>query len=111
MRLARRATPPEGYAGADCDGAWVIEVSDAGDGVPAAHLDRLFIPFFTTKPTGTGLGLAISDKVARAHHGHLRYLRRDERTVFELVLPALLNEDPQQESGGATKRGAQQARG
>jgi len=64
-----------------------LEVVDEGAGVAPEHLDRLFIPFFTTKPHGSGLGLAICDKVVRAHDGLLRYLRRDGRTVMRTVLP------------------------
>jgi signal transduction histidine kinase len=65
-----------------------IDVVDAGAGVAEANIDRLFIPFFTTKSQGTGLGLAISDKVARAHGGHLRYFRENQRTVMRIVLPS-----------------------
>jgi signal transduction histidine kinase len=68
-----------------------IDVIDAGPGVAEENIDRLFIPFFTTKAQGTGLGLAISEKVARAHGGHLRYLREHDRTVMRVVLP--LRED------------------
>jgi signal transduction histidine kinase len=52
-----------------------IRVRDNGDGIPAAVRDRLFTPFFTTKPAGagTGLGLSISyDIVVQLHKGNLR---------------------------------------
>jgi signal transduction histidine kinase len=76
--------------GADPDGpATVVEIVDAGSGVDAADIDRLFIPFFTTKAEGTGLGLAISEKIVRAHGGTLRYERVEGRTVFRVVLPEL----------------------
>jgi two-component system nitrogen regulation sensor histidine kinase GlnL len=65
----------------------VLEVIDAGNGVPDEHLDRLFVPFFTTKPKGTGLGLAISEKIVRAHEGTLRYLRRDSQTILRALVP------------------------
>jgi signal transduction histidine kinase len=39
--------------------------------VPADILDRIFNPFFTTKPLGSGLGLAIVRKVVDAHDGHI----------------------------------------
>ena len=64
-----------------------LEVIDRGSGVPAEHLDRVFVPFFTTKPEGTGLGLAISEKIVRAHDGTLRYHREGGDTIFRLVLP------------------------
>ena len=69
--------------------ALLFEVVDQGAGVPDEHVDRLFVPFFTTKPEGTGLGLASSDKIVRAHGGLLRYLREDRRTIFRAVLPSL----------------------
>ena len=66
----------------------MVEIDDGGRGVDPADIDRLFIPFFTTKPEGTGLGLAISEKIIRAHGGTLRYERVAGRTVFRIVLPA-----------------------
>jgi signal transduction histidine kinase len=68
-------------------GEAVVEIDDGGAGVNPGDIDRLFIPFFTTKSDGTGLGLAISDKIIRAHEGTLRYERRSGRTIFRIVLP------------------------
>jgi two-component system, LuxR family, sensor kinase FixL len=52
-----------------------VEVSlrDTGPGVPADQVERIFDPFFSTKPEGTGLGLAISTTILREHGGALRY--------------------------------------
>jgi signal transduction histidine kinase len=49
----------------------VVEVADNGPGVSPEILDRIFNPFFTTKPQGSGLGLAIVRKIVDAHNGHL----------------------------------------
>jgi signal transduction histidine kinase len=49
----------------------VIEVQDDGPGIAADVADRVFNPFFTTKPKGTGLGLSIVRKVVDAHDGHI----------------------------------------
>jgi len=51
-----------------------IKIGDNGNGIPADHLDKIFQPFFTTKPTGegTGLGLSLSyDIVTKVHGGEL----------------------------------------
>ena len=49
----------------------IIEISDTGVGVPQGNIDRLFEPYFTTKPDGTGLGLAITYKIIEAHNGEI----------------------------------------
>jgi len=67
----------------------VLEIIDTGTGVKAGDIDRLFVPFFTTRPEGTGLGLAIADKIVRAHGGTLRYERDAGCTIFRIVLPEL----------------------
>ena len=48
-----------------------IEVTDDGPGVPSDVMDRIFSPFFTTKPQGSGLGLAIVRKIVDAHDGRI----------------------------------------
>lgn len=52
----------------------VIAVSDSGPGIPREERDRIFNPFYTTKPVGqgTGLGLSISDGIVREHRGLIR---------------------------------------
>jgi PAS domain S-box-containing protein len=56
------------------DECLVIAVSDSGPGIPAEQRDRIFNPFYTTKPVGqgTGLGLSISDGIVREHGGQIR---------------------------------------
>ncbi len=46
-------------------------VEDEGTGIPQEHLDRIFQPFFTTKPQGTGLGLAITHQIVKDHGGNI----------------------------------------
>ncbi len=57
-----------------------VRVTDAGGGIPAHQLARLFQPFYTTKPGGTGLGLCLARKIVQAHGG--------EMTVLSPVHPA-----------------------
>ncbi len=66
----------------------VVEVADNGPGVPADLTDRIFNPFFTTKPQGTGLGLAIVRKIVDAHDGQIDLDSSPETgTRFRVTLP------------------------
>jgi two-component system sensor histidine kinase AtoS len=49
-----------------------VEISDTGKGISPAVMDKIFHPFFTTKPKGTGLGLAISKRLIEDHGGRIR---------------------------------------
>ena len=49
----------------------VVEIKDTGEGIPTADLQRIFIPFFTTKATGHGVGLALAHRVITQHGGVL----------------------------------------
>jgi two-component system NtrC family sensor kinase len=67
-----------------------IRVSDNGNGVPKNIIDKIFQPFFTTKPTGqgTGLGLSLSYDIIKAHGGELKVeTKEDEGTEFIISLP------------------------
>jgi PAS domain S-box-containing protein len=48
------------------------QIADTGPGIPPEVMDKLFQPFFSTKPKGSGLGLAISKKIMEAHEGEIR---------------------------------------
>jgi signal transduction histidine kinase len=71
----------------------VVEVRDNGPGVAPDNLDRIFSPFFTTKPQGTGLGLAIVRKVVDAHDGRIDATSAPGRTTFRITLPVARIED------------------
>jgi signal transduction histidine kinase len=65
-----------------------VEVSDDGPGIPADVMERIFSPFFTTKPQGSGLGLAIVRKIVDAHDGRIDVSARPEGgTRFRVTLP------------------------
>jgi signal transduction histidine kinase len=68
-----------------------IRVSDNGTGIPLNYLDKIFQPFFTTKPTGhgTGLGLSLSyDIITKGHGGELKVETKEgDGSVFIIQLP------------------------
>lgn len=67
-----------------------IRISDNGPGIPQGIRDKIFQPFFTTKPTGqgTGLGLSLSYEIVKAHGGQLKVeTKENEGTVFIITLP------------------------
>jgi len=67
-----------------------IRVADNGNGIPQKILDKIFQPFFTTKPTGqgTGLGLSLSYDIVRAHGGEIKVeTKENEGTAFIIRLP------------------------
>ncbi len=66
-----------------------IKISDNGNGIPQKVLDKIFQPFFTTKPTGqgTGLGLSLSYDIVKAHGGELKVETKEgEGSVFTITL-------------------------
>ena len=69
----------------------LISVSDNGNGIPQKVMDKIFQPFFTTKPTGqgTGLGLSLSyDIVTKGHGGELKVETKEGvGTTFIIILP------------------------
>ncbi|MEO7483965.1 MAG: ATP-binding protein [Ferruginibacter sp.] len=67
-----------------------IKVSDNGNGIPQKVLDKIFQPFFTTKPTGqgTGLGLSLSYDIVKTHGGELKVETKEgEGSTFIISLP------------------------
>jgi nitrogen-specific signal transduction histidine kinase len=68
--------------------AIVVDVMDDGPGIPAELSDRIFVPFFTTKPKGSGLGLSIVRKIIDAHEGRIDLSSgADTGTRFRVTLP------------------------
>jgi signal transduction histidine kinase/uncharacterized protein YigA (DUF484 family) len=67
-----------------------ISVNDNGNGIPQKVIDKIFQPFFTTKPTGsgTGLGLSLSYDIVKAHGGEIKVKSKEgEGTEFTIQLP------------------------
>ena len=89
VKIAASALNEEAPAGSDPQGPMVqVEVTDNGPGMPAEVLDKIFSPFFTTKPQGSGLGLAIVRKIVDAHDGRIDVGVLDTGgTRFRVTLP------------------------
>jgi len=66
-------------------GRVVIQVLDNGPGIQSEALDKLFVPFFTTKREGTGIGLSLSRQIMRMHNGDITVSSKPhEQTIFTL---------------------------
>jgi signal transduction histidine kinase len=68
----------------------IISINDNGNGIPMKILDKIFQPFFTTKPTGlgTGLGLSLSYDIVKAHGGKLSVVTNEgQGTTFTIEIP------------------------
>jgi len=78
--------------------AFVVAIIDTGEGIAPEHLEKLFIPFFTTKREGTGLGLAICRRLVEAHGGEIAVQSKlAEGSTFTMRFPLTMPEgDPDQ---------------
>jgi two-component system sensor histidine kinase KdpD len=75
----------------------VVEIVNAGEGIPLAEQSRIFQRFYRSpsvkhQAPGTGLGLSIAHSIARAHHGDLTVSSRPGETAFRLTLPRTIEE-------------------
>jgi two-component system sensor histidine kinase HydH len=69
-------------------GKVIIDIKDSGPGISAEDLNKIFDPYFTTKPKGTGLGLAIVYKIIEVHEGQIKVRSTiGLGTVFSVALP------------------------
>jgi two-component system NtrC family sensor kinase len=69
----------------------ILTVKDNGSGIPQNIVDKIFQPFFTTKPTGqgTGLGLSLSYDIIKAHCGEIKVESKEgEGSTFIILIPA-----------------------
>jgi signal transduction histidine kinase len=81
----KKINSPSGVGGIE------IKVRDNGNGIPQKNLDKIFQPFFTTKPTGQGTGLGLSlafDIITKGHGGELKVETKEgEGSEFIIQLP------------------------
>jgi signal transduction histidine kinase len=77
------------------DDGVAFRISDTGPGIPPEVRDRIFNPFFTTRPEGTGLGLPIANKVVEGHGGHIHVENGEHGgAVFTLWFPRAVGATP-----------------
>jgi signal transduction histidine kinase len=64
----------------------IIRVMDNGPGIPEENLEKIFVPFFSTKEGGSGIGLSLSRQIMRLHRGAISvHSEPNVQTVFTLV--------------------------
>src|SRR6187399_852941 len=95
--MEKKKLQPEGYeptvtvSTKKINNKIIVEVKDNGTGIPQKAIEKIFQPFFTTKPTGqgTGLGLSLSyDIVTKGHGGEIKVETKEgESTGFSVILP------------------------
>ena len=70
----------------------IVEIEDSGCGIKEENINRVFDPFFTTRPTGTGLGLSITKRIVEEHGGRIEVeSNRGSGAKFKIYIP--LQED------------------
>ena len=73
----------------------IIDFTDTGSGIPADQINKIFDPFFSTKPNGTGLGLFVSYGIVQGHHGTIEVESKvGHGTTFTIHLPLHTQSNP-----------------
>jgi len=62
-----------------------ISVTDNGPGIPEDLMDKIFVPFFTTKESGSGVGLSLSRQIMQLHGGSLKVESKPQNTTFTII--------------------------
>lgn len=63
----------------------ILQITDNGSGIPKNNLEKIFVPFFTTKKQGSGIGLSLSRQIMRLHGGNISAVSEpDKETTFTL---------------------------
>ena len=70
-----------------CRRIYIISVRDNGSGIKPEDVQRIFVPFFTTKESGLGIGLSLSRRIVNSHNGSLRVQSTPEGSDFIIQLP------------------------
>lgn len=74
----------------------VISIENNGRPIPESDAEKIFTPFFTTKPTGSGIGLSLSRRIIKENGGTLSYVPKRQTTRFTITLPkkTFIEENP-----------------
>jgi two-component system sensor histidine kinase HydH len=100
LRRVRRMRPREG----EIEPAHYVEVrfNDHGPGIPPEILEKIFIPFFTSKEKGSGIGLSICQRIIRDAGGEIEVRSQvGQGTIFTVVLPATVEQPDEREEAPA----------
>jgi len=94
---ALQAMPENGKLTLECEersGRVFASVRDTGTGIPTEQQKKIFLPYFTTKPTGTGLGLSTAQKILLSQGGNITFSSEAGKgTVFTVELPAATEQE------------------
>jgi nitrogen fixation/metabolism regulation signal transduction histidine kinase len=86
--LQRVELPQIRLSGKEAGGNILLEVADNGPGIPEDKLDKIFVPFFSTKEKGSGIGLSLSRNIMNLHGGSIKVSApAGGPTVFSLYFP------------------------
>jgi signal transduction histidine kinase len=66
----------------------LVQVQDSGPGIDPTQADRIFEPFFSSKPESLGMGLAIASSIVESHGGRLWAVAGSDGALFEFTVPA-----------------------
>ena len=69
----------------NANGRELITITDNGPGITEDLMDKIFIPFFTTKDNGSGIGLSLSRQIMQMHGGSLKVESKPQKTIFTIV--------------------------
>jgi signal transduction histidine kinase len=82
---------------AECNNRIKINIQDFGCGIDQENIDKIFTPFYSSRPSGNGLGLPLAKKIISLHNGQLTVIsEKNEGTTFNIQLP--LNQDQSSKS-------------
>lgn len=86
--VKERNEPLVQLSGYRSDGRIVLEAADNGTGIPPDILEKIFVPFFSTKQTGSGIGLSLSRQIMLLHKGNIQVRSTEGKgTTFMLTFP------------------------